>query len=91
MYFPNVFIAWDSEITSFDQSPIDVLPLNFSHLLFVEDPQVLTYEFWVDGNDFDDFMPKLEKLAPDLVKVLHQLERYLIGVIQVDPLREGDD
>ena len=67
MYFPNVFIAWDSEITSFDQSPIDVLSLNFSHLLFVEDPQVLAYELWVDGNDFDDFMPKLEKLAPDLV------------------------
>ena len=90
MYFPNVFIAWDSEITSFDQSPVDVLPLHFSHLLFVEDPQVLTYELGVDGYDFDDFMPKLEELAPDLVKVLHQLERYLVWVIQVDSLREGD-
>jgi hypothetical protein len=67
MYFPNVFIAWNSEISGFDQSPVDVLALHFSHLLFVEDPQVFTYELRVDGDDFDDFMPKLEELAPDLV------------------------
>ena len=91
MYFPNVFVAWDSEISGFDQSPVNVLALHFSHLLFVEDPQVLTHELGVDGNDFDDFMPKLEELAAHLIKVLHQLERYLVGVIQVDSLREGND
>lgn len=36
-------------------------------------------------------MPKLEELASNLVEVLHQLECYLIGVIQVDSLREWDD
>ena len=35
VYFPDIFIAWDSKIASFDQSPIYVLPLNFSHLLFI--------------------------------------------------------
>ena len=67
MYFPNVFVAWDSEISGFDQSPVNVLALHFSHLLFVEDPQVFTNELRIDGDDFDDFMPKLEELAPDLV------------------------
>ena len=68
-----------------------MLSLDLSHLFLIKYPQVLANKLWVNSNDLDYFMPKLEQLAADLIEILHQLERYLKWIIQVHSLRKGNN
>ena len=60
--------------------------LYLSHLLFVSNSEEFTDELRIDSDYLDDFMPKLEKLTPHLINILHKLKRYLVWILQVDSL-----
>ena len=63
MYLSYVFLTWEGEVLGFNDSPVYVLSLHFSHFLFIEDAQVLTDELGVDSDDLNQLVPELEDLA----------------------------
>lgn len=60
---PNVIFTLESKVFGLYYSPVNMLSLNFSHLLLVLYSKILANELGINGYDLNQFMPQLEDLT----------------------------
>ena len=85
----DVLFTWEGKVFGLYYGPVDVLALHLSHFLFVLNTQELAYELGVNGQNLYQLVPKLKDLAAHEVNVLHQQERNLVRVVELNSLGEG--
>ena len=81
MNFCDVILAaWRRQIFSLKDCSINELSPVLSHFLFVNNSKILTNEFWVDGYDFDQLVPKTKDLSAYDIDIINQLIGELVRI-----------
>jgi len=80
-----VLTAWDGQVGRHAHRPVNELPPVLSHLLLMDDAEVLTYELGVDREDLEELEPQAKDLSADHVDVVDQLVTQLVRVQSARP------
>lgn len=59
------------EVFGFKDGSVDEFAPIFTDLLLVNDTEILTHEFGIDGDYFDELVPKGEYLRADYIDVVN--------------------
>lgn len=63
VYFTDIILTWNCEISSLHNSAIDVLSPVFSHLFLVNNSKKLGDEFRIDSEELNQAIPDAEDLV----------------------------
>ena len=80
-----VLVRWLSVVRGLEDSTVDQFAPVLTHFFFVDEPQILANELWIDGEHLDVLVPQAKYLSRDDVDVVNQLVRELIRVAGAGP------
>ena len=76
----SVLVRRLSVVRGLEDSSVDQFAPILTHFFFVDEPQILANELWIDGEHLDVLVPLAKNVGRDDVDIVDQLVRELIRV-----------
>jgi len=70
-----ILAAWCWQIFCLKDRSVDEFAPVLSHFFFVDDSKIFADKFGIDGDNFDQFVPKTENLGAHYVDIIDKLIR----------------